>query len=141
MSYDLAAYCCDEGHIQIAFRGPVCPWCSLRVQRDRLQREVEKLRFQVAAAESLDTSPVENTKGASCERHGPYANSPECPLCTSVNNMKTCGKEHSTVSFFGAVCPFCHVIWERDAALDQVANLEFVVAQLEEKVRLLEAAQ
>lgn len=75
---------------------------------------------------------------ACCERHGPYSNSPECPLCTSVNNMKTCGKEHSTVSFFGEVCPFCHVIWERDAALDEVANLEFQVAQLEEKVRLLE---
>lgn len=35
-------------------------------------------------------------------------------------------------------CPVCVAIWERDVALDQVANLEFVVAQLEEKIRLLE---
>lgn len=56
-------------------------------------------------------------------------------------DMNTCSKDHLEITFAGPKCPFCQVIWERDAALDEVANLEFQIAQLEEKVRLLEAAQ
>lgn len=56
--------------------------------------------------------------------------------------MNTCGNtQHISIEFPGLKCPFCQVISERDEALDKIANLEFVVAQLEEKVRLLEAAQ
>lgn len=43
--------------------------------------------------------------------------------------------------FMEQKCPYCLLEAERDAALDQVANLEFQLAALEEKVRLLEAAQ
>lgn len=52
--------------------------------------------------------------------------------------MNTCSKDHLEITFAGTKCPFCQVIWERDTALDEVANLEFVVAQLEQKVRMLE---
>jgi hypothetical protein len=34
--------------------------------------------------------------------------------------------------------PLAFALWERDTALDEVANLEFQIAQLEEKIRLLE---
>lgn len=52
--------------------------------------------------------------------------------------MNTCDKDHLLINFAGPKCPFCQVIWERDAALDEVVNLEFEVAQLEQKVRMLE---
>lgn len=55
--------------------------------------------------------------------------------------MNQCDELHELITFAGELCPFCKIIVERDLAFDEVANLEFVVAQLEEKVRLLEAAQ
>lgn len=48
-----------------------------------------------------------------------------------------CDKEHW---YEGVTCQQCLLTAERDTALDDVANLEFQVAALEEKVRLLEAA-
>lgn len=55
--------------------------------------------------------------------------------------MNTCSKDHLEISFAGPKCPFCQVTWERDAALDEVVRLDFLLTQAEEKVRLLEAAQ
>lgn len=45
---------CDDGHVQVVFRGYACPWCYTRGQLNAAQKQIEILKFQVCAAEALE---------------------------------------------------------------------------------------
>lgn len=41
-------YVCDDGHEDVAFTGDKCPLCEKQKEVDRLEREIEALREELA---------------------------------------------------------------------------------------------